>query len=270
VTPYPGTEISQILNRYGDDDFSGFTGARLLAKIQRVTLRSFTQVWTTTPEQTKVLTSLHHIPEEQIINFPNFVELRPFRSKQESHNSEGPMEILTVSRFHRGKRLGNAIRAFSKLKCNRVRLRLVGGEDEEVEIELKALVKKMALEDSVIFTGPVSPLDITSYFHQADIFFLPSSYETFGIVFLEAMAAGLPIVSTCMGSIPEVVPDGKAGFLVECDDVEGMAERLDRLLADRALRNSMGQFGRKWSMGYELEDNISVFIDLYRHLKGSN
>jgi glycosyltransferase involved in cell wall biosynthesis len=77
-----------------------------------------------------------------------------------------------------------------------------------------------------------------------DIFVLPSLKEGFPYVILEAMAAGLPIVATCVGGVPEAVVEGKGGFLVEPGDAESLARKIAILVESGDLRRSMGEFNR--------------------------
>ena len=92
-------------------------------------------------------------------------------------------------------------------------------------------------QKSVEFTGELPTDDeVRKEFFKADVFALPSLQEGFGLVFLEAMAAGLPIVAAHAAAVPEVVPDGEAGILVPPGDVDALAEALIRLLKDEKLR----------------------------------
>ena len=104
-------------------------------------------------------------------------------------------------------------------------------------------MNRQGMDDCVTFLGYQQ--DIRSFFSVLDIFVLSSRWEGLGLVLLEAMAGGKPIVATCAGAIPEVVPDGQAGLLVPVDDQEALARALERLAGDAGMRKSMGDKGRK-------------------------
>lgn len=89
--------------------------------------------------------------------------------------------------------------------------------------------------------GPVKPEELDSYYQQASVFCLPTHLEPFGIVFIEAMTAHLPIVATHVGAIPDFVEDGRNGWLVEPGDVQGIADSLLKLLQSPATCQAFGE-----------------------------
>jgi len=156
--------------------------------------------------------------------------------------------ILSVARQYRRKNTASLLRALERLRVVRpdVRLRIVG-EGPELG-RLRALARRLDLADSVQFLGSVEGIRVLQReYASADVFCLPSLQEGFGIVFLEAMAAGLPIVAVRAGATPEVIPHDEVSLLVEPDDDEALAGALDRLLADAGLRRKLGDAGaRRW------------------------
>ncbi len=174
--------------------------------------------------------------------------------------------ILTVSRFARWKSLDDVIRAFAGLPSPEAQLKIVGDGDDSLREELKALALQLGVRERVSFTGARSPHEGQGHYHEAEIFLSATSHEPFGIVFLEAMAAGLPIVAPRVGGIPELVPEGKAGLLVNPGDVKGLTEGVQRLLEDSALRERMGHFARQHAQECDLESHLYVFTDLYKEL----
>jgi glycosyltransferase involved in cell wall biosynthesis len=93
--------------------------------------------------------------------------------------------------------------------------------------------------------GPVALTERAAFFQRADIFVLPTYAEAMPISVIEAMAAGLPIVTTPVGGIPEIIEDGKEGFLFPCGDVRAMADSIGRLVKDKDLRLRMGLLAKK-------------------------
>jgi glycosyltransferase involved in cell wall biosynthesis len=99
----------------------------------------------------------------------------------------------------------------------------------------------------------------------ADILLLPSELESFGLVALEAMACEVPVIATRVGGIPEVVDDGKDGFLFDVGDVSSMAEGCLRILADSRLRETMGESARVHARrDYCSTKIVQLYEDLYR------
>jgi glycosyltransferase involved in cell wall biosynthesis len=98
-------------------------------------------------------------------------------------------------------------------------------------------------------------------YRQADVFCLPSVQEGFGIVFLEAMAAGLPIVAARSAAIPEVVPDAQTGLLVAPGDVAALAEALSALLQNSERRTTYETFGQHYVEQYDWGHVADTFLD---------
>jgi glycosyltransferase involved in cell wall biosynthesis len=101
------------------------------------------------------------------------------------------------------------------------------------------------MRDKVIFTGWVSDNLLPSYYQACDVFALPSLKEGFGIVFLEAMYYAKPCIGARAGGIPEVIEDGKTGFLAEPGDANALADSLSNLLRNATLRREMGRVGQE-------------------------
>ncbi|MEN4006861.1 MAG: glycosyltransferase family 4 protein [Methanobacteriaceae archaeon] len=135
--------------------------------------------------------------------------------------------------------------------------------------ELRELSKKLYLD--VEFLGfveePLKPM----YFKASDIFCLPSitMSESFGIVNLEAMACGIPIVSTRLGGIPDIVEDGKSGLLVEPGDSKSLADALIYLLENDDIAKKMGDYGKRKVRDYSWEKIALKTEEIYKMLKKS-
>jgi len=121
------------------------------------------------------------------------------------------------------------------------RLKVIGAG--ELEQELRALAEELNLSHAVEFRGFI--VDGRAAMEQFDIFVHPSRWEGFGLVFLEAMAASLPVIATNVSSIPEIVVDGETGLLVDVDDVGELADAIIRLIENPQLAEKMGRMGRK-------------------------
>ena len=143
---------------------------------------------------------------------------------------------------------------------------LVGKGDDtgEEEIKLKEQVERAGLEDKIRFLG-WRP-DVDEIMGCFDIFVLPSLNEGMGRVLVEAMAAGLPIVASRVGGIPDLVKDGKNGLLVSPADATALAKAISALLEDKEKRKRMGEMGTKIGQQYSTEAMVEQIDDLYRDL----
>lgn len=185
------------------------------------------------------------VPAERLRLVPEGLELDPWEPVAAAGDRE-PFRVLCVARQYPRKRIVDLISAFALVLRQepRARLTLIGDGPEHGA--LLAQVRRLGLEEQVAILGAVaSDAEVRRWYARASVFCLPSEQEGFGIVFLEAMAAGLPVVSTTAAAIPEVVPDGRAGLLVAPRDPAALAAALLRLLGDPELQNRCRSFGRE-------------------------
>ena len=176
---------------------------------------------------------------------PNFVDVETFQPRDISDHRQqfaAPDEkiLLHISNFRPVKNLSTLIKVFHQVSRKLPsRLLLVGDGPERVPVQ--SLVKKLDLASRVTFLGNQEYVEDILPF--ADAFLLPSLHESFGLVALEAMAVGIPVISTNVGGPREVVVDGESGFLRDPMDVEGMVEALLQILTEPALATAMGKAG---------------------------
>lgn len=137
---------------------------------------------------------------------------------------------------------------------------LVGsGSEEEV---LRRRAAELRLGERLIFLGRRT--DVGRLLCAADVFVLPSLYEGFGLAAAEAMAAGLPVVGTRVGGLPEVVVDGETGFLVPPKSAEALAVPVVRLMRDVSLRSKLGEAGRRrFRLLFTAQRMVQAFEGLY-------
>jgi glycosyltransferase involved in cell wall biosynthesis len=155
--------------------------------------------------------------------------------------------ILTVCRLSFEKNIETLIKAFTKISIENVVLIIVGKGDQKRYLE--ELVKKLNLTKKVIFTGERK--DIERFYRIADLFVLPSIYEGFGLVYLEAMACGVPCIAlkpdypNFIIASSEVIDDGVTGLLADPYSIDSLIEKIERILFDDDLKSKFGRNARK-------------------------
>ena len=192
------------------------------------------------------------VPLERIAVVPEPIDLEVWddqfwRAPRRPRN--GPV-VLSVARMYPRKRLSDLLHAAAVL-CARVagiQVRIVGRGPEWDA--LSRLHAELGLGDSVVLLGDLSRERLAEEYVNASAFCLPSVQEGFGIVFLEAMAAELPVVACRIAAVPEVVLDGTTGLLVEPRAPGALAEALERLIREPALAKRLGQEGRRRALGF--------------------
>jgi len=167
--------------------------------------------------------------------------------------------VLTVSRLEphdRYKEVDTLIRAWPRVVEGQPEAELIVVGEGADRARLQRLAAEEGADDRVRFTGWISDHHLRELYRTAAVFALPTSAtvgsqaggEGFGLVFLEAAAAGLPVVAGRSGAVPEVVEDGVTGTLVEPGDLVGIADAIGALLRDDALRSRMGRAARSLAM----------------------
>ncbi|HBM89326.1 MAG TPA: hypothetical protein DD437_12335 [Rhodobiaceae bacterium] len=151
--------------------------------------------------------------------------------------------ILTMSRMTPGKGFDTVLDATTHLQQP---IRLLFAGTGPMENQLRQSASDLQGGTQVEFLGWVSGDDKAKFFCDADIFCLPSQYDSFGVGYVEAMAFGLPVIALKIGPIVDVVPANKCGILIKQNDVHGLAAAIDRLSTDQALRKTMGENAKKW------------------------
>lgn len=162
-------------------------------------------------------------------------------------DSKTNQKILCVGNYVPRKGIIHSIEAFSQINRQNFTLHLVGNRKNHSSYynQLKKAVEKLKLTECVVFHDGLNQENIKQLYASADIFVLPSFKETFGIVFLEAMHYGLPIITTNVSAMPELIEEGKNGFLVPPGDSQALAKAISKLIENPDLIEKMGETGRK-------------------------
>jgi phosphatidyl-myo-inositol dimannoside synthase len=182
------------------------------------------------------------LDRERIAIVPELIDLDVWdRTLSATPREEGPPRILTVAHLYPRKGVDTLLRAFAAVPGDAI-LRIVGTGPERERLE--QLAQTLGLANRVHFLGHLVFAALVAEYRNATIFALPTEQEGFGIVFLEAMASSLPIVATRVAAVPEVISDGVTALLANPGDESTLAQLLETLLADAALRKRLGNAGR--------------------------
>ena len=174
--------------------------------------------------------------------------------------------IVCVAALRREKGHDVLLKAFSSVRAQVARARLVLVGDGPNRKALEARVQATGLSDSVHFAGLVP--DIWAHLRDADVFALASRTEALGIGIMEAMAAGLPVVASDVGGIPELVEPGVTGELFPPGDDEALAHHLISLLRSPERRARMSSAAQVAAEGMHMRESVREYFDLYARLTG--
>lgn len=213
---------------------------------------------------------MNNIEEQKVTTLPNGVYFEDFDNYKE-HNylnekfniGDDYKIILYLGRIHINKGLGLLVDSFEKLshEFNKIILLIVGPDDGYLE-NLKKIINSKKLENQIIFTGPLYGDNKLEVLKRADVFVLPSRYETFPVTVLEAGASGTPVVLSQKCGISDIV-DKKFGFSVDLDE-EIITESINRILRDKKLMKYFQRNGKKIvKKNYSWRKVTKNLIDIY-------
>lgn len=238
-------------------DYFGWRGRRLHRTVDRFAERRFDRVAPCSHAVERVLLEDFRLDPSRIEVIHNGWSGTPRpRESDPLHPT-----VVCVANLRAEKNHETILRAFAATRGVVPEARLVLVGDGPRAKELRVVVERLGLRDAVRFAGAVD--DVWSELAAADVFALSSAFEPLGIVVMEAMAAGLPVVATAVGGIPELVQPGVTGELVPVGDVEGMAAALIRLLTHTEDRTRMGEAGRDVAALLHDDRMVARYLALY-------
>ena len=235
-------------------------GDHFVCWTEKMACRKSDQLVTSTKCHRSMMVKNYNLKEEKITILPLGIQLVE-RPKNESGSSSGHIKILYVSRLEKRKgtiTLMDAIPLILK-EHPQVEFTIVGKDrphaPEGQTHQNYFLNKYPDCRDKVRFLGFIANDELTQLYRDADIFVVPSVYESFGVVYIEAMMYAKPVIGCRAGGIPEVVKEGESGILIDPHDVQGLVKAVGRLIEDESLRKTMGSKARRLceeNFSYEL------------------
>jgi len=228
---------------------------------------------------------LYHADSQKIVIIPPGVDLSHFYPipKEEAKAFIGiPPDdrmILFVGRIEPLKGIETLIRAIALLYNRGILTRcahylvIIGGDTSDTDTamnselqRLKGLAHEIGIGELVLFLGKRSQCSLPYYYSAAQLLVMPSHYESFGMVALEAMACGTPVVASQVGGLAYLVQDGVTGFGVPDGDPEALAAKLACLVCHEEMRNQMGEQAAAYARGYAWEIITEKVLDIYKNL----
>lgn len=203
---------------------------------------------------------LYGVTPQMVETVYNPVDILKFSKVLGARVRKDEIIFANVARFSPPKNQMVLVESFCRVSKEIPTAKFVLIGDGETKSLVEERVKELKLEDKVEFTGNIS--NIPQRLANADIFVLPSQYEGLPLTILEAMAAGLPIIATRVGGIPDVVKEN--GILVEVGDIEGLTGAMIRLARDKILREKMGAISRLEAQKYDLTEICTQYEQLYK------
>jgi colanic acid/amylovoran biosynthesis glycosyltransferase len=208
----------------------------------------------------------------KIVVHPSGIDCSKFSLNPRPH-SNGKIRIITIARLVEKKGVEYSIRAVAKLVGAEQDIQYVIVGDGPLRNDLESLIQELDVHNYVKLLGWKKHEDVEQILANADILLAPSvtakSGDQEGIpnVIKEAMAMGLPVVSTRHSGIPELVQDGISGFLVPERDVDGLMKKLSYLIEHREIWSEMGKAGRKYvEENYDINKLNDRLVELYQEL----
>lgn len=258
--------IKIILNlRSGD---TAVLTSKVFMPARPLVYSSLRSAWCVAPLSTQISDTLKDLNIDKIKVMPNCVDIRPAPNTRASSSEDGRiLRLLYVGWLIPAKGIEELMDALQMVEG--VQLTLVGpflaqyaGDNANWVIDL---IGERELNDRVISTGRLDTEQARNVYRQNDALILPSRLEGFPNVVLEGMEAGIPVIATRVGAIPEIIRDGRDGYIVDVKDVNAMAERIADLRDNPDKRSSMGQSARERIIEHFSAEKVAkMWVDLYR------
>ena len=206
-------------------------------------------------------TALRSAPNQRFDVIPNGINTTIFKPTTNKKDNKPVLNLITVSRLINRKGINHILEALAELQNKHIKLLIVGtGNYENI---LKKKCSELGLDDAVSFYGYCPREKLADLYNKADVFILPSLAESFGMVFVEAMACELPIIGGRTGGVPELIKN-ENGILIEPGNIEEIKEAIMKMWDSDTLRLKMGKDNRKKVLEhYSWKSVAGKYLKLY-------
>ncbi len=235
---------------------------RIQAAFERLAVHRADVVVATSLYSRSRIVEAYGIPAEKIVIVPELIDLRSWEERvgQTAAVQANPPAILTVAHLYLRKNLGVLMKAYARLRDAGIPFQAWVVGEGPCRSVWERQRDSLDLRERVTFLGTIPRCDLVERYRRAAIFCLPSRQEGFGIVFLEAMACGKPVVAAQASAVPETVVDGETGLLVDPNDPEALAQALAALLSDPNRCRAVGEAGRRRVEQYRADRVAESFL----------
>lgn len=247
---------------------------------EKEVFRSADRIISATPAEVAQIQWLYKIKTNNVVVIPpgvdtsHFYPISPDEAKEYIGVPPCANMLLFVGRIEPLKGVDTLIQAIAILRQHGVYvcLSVIGGEPGGADVEntemrrVQEMSRQAGLDDLVTFLGKRSQDTLPYYYSAADAVVVPSHYESFGMVALEAMACGVPVVASQVGGLAFLVQDGETGYTVPADDPQALADHLAVLLQYPDLRARLGRNAAELAKEYAWEKIADRMIDVYKGL----
>jgi D-inositol-3-phosphate glycosyltransferase len=275
----PHVASFHTLGRLKNESFRGSREPQARIDAERRIIAAADRILALTAADRDLMSRLYGVSPERVAVIPAGVDTGLFRplDKAQARQALGldrQKVLLFVGRIEPLKGIDILLRAVPILEEHRrVRVLIAGADsysdDESLpdggseQSRLESLARGLGLADAVSFLGPVEHERLPLYYSAADVCVIPSFYESFGMVAVEAMASGTPVVASRVGGLQATVQDGVTGYLIPWQCPEPFAERLEVLLGNEALARGLGAAGRAAMERYTWGRIAGEVLDFY-------
>lgn len=203
--------------------------------------------------------------KKEICVIPNFIEVKEVDCsetpcKRSAMAEKGEFIITHISNFRKVKRIGDVVKIFYGIQqAVPAKLMLVGDGPEKEKAERLAM--ELGIYDKIIFFGNSN--EVNQILGYSDLFLLPSETESFGLAALEAMAVGVPVISSNTGGLPEVNEHGVSGYLSDVKDVDDMVQNALAILKDEDTLCHFKEGARQTAKRFQISEILPMYEELY-------
>jgi glycosyltransferase involved in cell wall biosynthesis len=205
------------------------------------------------------------VPKEKIIKIPNFISFENLKTRINfKKRYKVDKYILAVGRFSKEKGFEYLLKSFKLVleKRKDIKLVIIGGKRDYIRV-IKKLANKLGILDNILILSNVSDEDIYSAFKYAELVVIPSIYEPFGIVALEAMYFGKPIIAFKVGGLKEIVKNKVNGVLVREKNIEALANTITKILSDAKARENFSRNNKKFVKFFDRRNFVDFVNSFY-------
>lgn len=259
ITTFHGSDISKRIKKKGDKEYNHlFEVGDLFLPISERWKNELTKLG---------------CREEKIVVHRMGIDTSKFPFSPRKMRNDGQVQLLTVARLVEKKGVEYGVRTVARVlkKYPQIEYKIAG--DGPLMNDIKSLIEELNINDKVRLLGWQRQEEIVELIKEADILLAPSvtsedgDQEGIPVVLMEALAQGLPVLSTQHSGIPELVQDGESGFLVPERDVDALAERLEYLIRHPEIWPEMGRVGRDYvERYYDINKLNDQLVELYQRL----